>query len=186
MAQFVADHVGAFSRVDRSMQVAFRDATVEKVQATVAGVKGVEIHPLVQPDVHRLLHGRYPEGWAEYHWRWAVPGHPRAIVTRPEWDGASLAGKSILLIAEQGHGDIFEFVRYARLYRPAAIVCWSPRARAFCRDNPDLVTILDDDGFVLIGRVLGFGGATISGRARVEARRGGGAQTTGPGRRRTR
>jgi hypothetical protein len=66
---------------------------------------------------HRLLHGRYPEGWAEYQWRWAVPGNRRAVLSKPEWDGSSLAGKKILLLCEQGHGDIFEFVRYAKLVK---------------------------------------------------------------------
>ncbi len=64
------------------------------------------------------------------------------------------------------------FVRYARLYRPSAILCWSPQARAFCRANPDLIRILDDDGRLIIGRVNGFGGEAIRGRARVEARPG--------------
>ena len=76
-----------------------------------------------------------------------------------------------------GEGKLFgkadwgrdHFVRYARLYRPAAIVCWSPHARAFCSSNPDLIRILDDDGVVLIGRVLGFEGDTIEGTAEVEA-----------------
>ncbi len=61
------------------------------------------------------------------------------------------------------------FVRYARLYRPSAIVCWSPRARSFCRANPDLVEVVDDDGLLLFGRVKGFGGTTIVGDAEVEA-----------------
>jgi hypothetical protein len=101
----------------------------------------------------------------------------------PDRTGAELLGGPYLHAAlttnftQFGEGRLFgasdwgraRFVRYARLYRPSAIVCWSPRSRAFCRDNPDLVTILDDDGFVLIGRVKGFGGDTISGEARVEA-----------------
>jgi hypothetical protein len=61
------------------------------------------------------------------------------------------------------------FVRYARLYRPSAILCWSPHARAFCRANSDLIRILEDDGIVMIGRVEGFGGDTIRGKAEVEA-----------------
>jgi hypothetical protein len=61
------------------------------------------------------------------------------------------------------------FERFARLYRPAAILCWSPGAKAFCRSNPDLVEIKDDIGGLLIGRVRGFEGATIEGRARVIA-----------------
>ncbi|HEX3314818.1 MAG TPA: tetratricopeptide repeat protein, partial [Gemmataceae bacterium] len=67
--------------------------------------------------VHRLLHGRYKEGWAEYQWRWGVPGHSRAILPKPEWTGAALDDKTILLIAEQGHGDIFQFVRYTKLVK---------------------------------------------------------------------
>ncbi len=61
------------------------------------------------------------------------------------------------------------FTKYARLYRPAAILCWSPWARAFCRTNPDLIEIKGDDGFVMIGRVRGFEGAAIYGKAEVEA-----------------
>jgi hypothetical protein len=61
------------------------------------------------------------------------------------------------------------FVRYARLYRPSAILCWSPHARRFCRAHPDLIRILAEDGPFIIGRVNGFGGDTIRGEARVEA-----------------
>jgi hypothetical protein len=61
------------------------------------------------------------------------------------------------------------FIRYARLYRPSAILCWSPDARWFCRANPDLIQIKEDDGTLLIGRVVGFGGDTIRGGAKVEA-----------------
>jgi hypothetical protein len=60
------------------------------------------------------------------------------------------------------------FVRYAKLYRPAAILCWSPHARRFCRDHPELFRIVEDDGTVMIGRVEGFGGDTIEGTAEVE------------------
>jgi hypothetical protein len=76
-----------------------------------------------------------------------------------------------------GEGKLFgrsdwdrdRFVRYARLYRPAAILCWSPRARSFCHAHPDLIEILDDEGSLLIGRVVGFGGDTIRGEGKVEA-----------------
>jgi hypothetical protein len=61
------------------------------------------------------------------------------------------------------------FVRYANLYRPSAILCWSPHARRFCRQNPDLIKVLEDDGALLIGRVHGFEGDFIAGGGRVEA-----------------
>ena len=61
------------------------------------------------------------------------------------------------------------FLKYARVYRPTAIACWSPHARKFCRENPDLVTIDEDDGAVMLGRVTGFSGYTVTGRATVTA-----------------
>lgn len=79
-----------------------------------------------------------------------------------------------------GEGKLFgkenwdrdDFVKYARLYRPAAILCWSPRARRFCQSNPDLITVLDDDGALLLGKVQGFEGDTIDGKAKVSAEAG--------------
>lgn len=76
-----------------------------------------------------------------------------------------------------GEGKLFEesqydrawFERYAKLYRPSAIVCWTPRARALCLSRKDLFQLVDDDGFVLIAKVKGFEGAAISGKAVVEA-----------------
>lgn len=62
-----------------------------------------------------------------------------------------------------------DFVRYAEIYRPAAILCWTPHARAFCKANPDLVRIAADEGTLLIGRVLGFEGDAIEGEAEVDA-----------------
>jgi hypothetical protein len=65
--------------------------------------------------------------------------------------------------------DRDHFVRYAALYRPAAILCWSPRARRFCRSNTDLIRVVEDDGVFLLGRVLGYEGDTIQGSAQVTA-----------------
>jgi hypothetical protein len=61
------------------------------------------------------------------------------------------------------------FVRYAKLYRPSAILCWTPHSRRFCEENPDLVKVVEDDGSLMIGRVIGFEGDFIEGKGRVEA-----------------
>jgi hypothetical protein len=104
----------------------------------------------------------------------------------PERTGVEVIGGPYLHAAlttnftQFGEGALFgkanwnreDFVRYARLYRPEAILCWSPHARQFCRAHPDLITILEDDGTLLLGRVLGFGGATIEGKAEVTAEAG--------------
>lgn len=65
----------------------------------------------------RLLRGEYDLAWPEHEWRWKRVGSEPPAVTlgRPMWDGSDLAGKTILLHAEQGMGDTIQFVRYATL-----------------------------------------------------------------------
>ncbi len=70
---------------------------------------------------------------------------------------------------EKKNWDRDFFVRYAKLYRPSAICCWTPKARSFCQSNPDMIEIVADDGVVLLGRIKGFEGAAIRGKASVEA-----------------
>jgi tetratricopeptide (TPR) repeat protein len=66
--------------------------------------------------------GRFAAGWAEYEWRWrnreSALGRDRRHSSVPLWLGREpLAGKTILLHAEQGYGDTLQFSRYARLVR---------------------------------------------------------------------
>jgi hypothetical protein len=59
-----------------------------------------------------LLAGNYEEGWQEYEWIWRLK-KPMHTLPQPVWDGADIKGKRILLYAEQGFGDVIQFVRYA-------------------------------------------------------------------------
>ena len=59
-----------------------------------------------------LQRGDLVAGFAEYEWRGRIPGF---LTTDggPAWDGGSVAGRTILLRAEQGLGDAIHFIRYA-------------------------------------------------------------------------
>ncbi|MEK9679058.1 MAG: tetratricopeptide repeat protein [Rhodospirillaceae bacterium] len=79
-----------------------------------------------------LLDGEYADGWREFDRR---VEEPAARAQRPnwpgkKWEGEPLAGKSILVAGEQGHGDYFQFLRYlSRLMEQGAAVTASASAR---------------------------------------------------------
>jgi hypothetical protein len=63
-----------------------------------------------------LSMGRYAEGWPLLHARVALhPGVvPQISLSFPEWQGESLAGKSMLIWVEQGFGDQIQMARFTR------------------------------------------------------------------------
>ena len=63
-----------------------------------------------------LALGRFQEALPLYEWRWeGRDADPYRHETIPAWNGATpLRGKRILLWAEQGYGDIIQFIRYAQ------------------------------------------------------------------------
>jgi tetratricopeptide (TPR) repeat protein len=63
-----------------------------------------------------LARGDFARGWPEYEARLQLPGAPR----RPPgsaWQGERLDGRTILIYAEQGLGDLLQFIRYAPLVK---------------------------------------------------------------------
>lgn len=66
-----------------------------------------------------LATGNFKEGWEEYEWRWKrdTQHMEKRNLSKPLWDGSDLHGKTILLHAEQGLGDTFQFIRYAKIAR---------------------------------------------------------------------
>lgn len=63
-----------------------------------------------------LRQGRFEEGWScleARDWYAALAAH----LACPRWQGESLAGKSILIGCEAGHGDMIQFCRYAAVLK---------------------------------------------------------------------
>ena len=66
----------------------------------------------------RLVTGDFARGWEKYEWRWQTTqiGDHKRTFAQPLWTGSdAVAGKTILLHAEQGLGDTLQFCRYVPL-----------------------------------------------------------------------
>lgn len=100
--------------------------------------------------LHDLSHGRFAEGWQGYEFRW----HTRATGTRMRtfsraaWQGESLAGKRLLIHAEQGVGDEIMFASlFPELIQEAehcTIECTPKLAALFTRSFPQAGIVCTD------------------------------------------
>ncbi|MFL6696657.1 MAG: tetratricopeptide repeat protein, partial [Vitreoscilla sp.] len=59
-----------------------------------------------------LRAGRFEEGFGEYEWRFQRGEPAPRACPQPVWDGRPLAGRTLLVWAEQGFGDTLQFMRF--------------------------------------------------------------------------
>ncbi|HEY2893160.1 MAG TPA: tetratricopeptide repeat protein [Pirellulales bacterium] len=62
-----------------------------------------------------LSRGDFAHGWPDYEWRFRCNDYVGRRFDAPRWDGSPLAGRTLLVHAEQGLGDTMHFIRYVKL-----------------------------------------------------------------------
>lgn len=67
--------------------------------------------------ITHLIMGDFEQGWPEYEWRWKRNGCNQRIPSASVWNGSDVNGKTIIILAEQGLGDTFQFIRYAQVIK---------------------------------------------------------------------
>ncbi|WP_109050264.1 tetratricopeptide repeat protein [Azospirillum sp. TSA6c] len=107
-----------------------------------------------------LQHGLFEEGWQAYEARWQArelaltkPACTKPEWTGPEWTGQDIAGRTLLVVEEQGFGDTLQFARLiplvkARGARRIVLHCRAPLVRLLAGlEGVDAVTAaLPDPG----------------------------------------
>jgi tetratricopeptide (TPR) repeat protein len=129
--QILTNRGHALRRLDRPLQ-----ALADFKAAIVAAPEFAEAH--FEAAMTHLTLGDFDTGWQEYEWRWktaSFAGRRRPFRALPWLGDEAVAGKSILLHAEQGFGDTIQFVRYAPL-----LASWG--AKVICEVQPELQPLL--------------------------------------------
>ncbi|MCA9181547.1 MAG: tetratricopeptide repeat protein, partial [Planctomycetales bacterium] len=95
-----------------------------------------------------LRNGDFERGWVEFQWRWKTEQLNDRQLSAPRWEGQSLTGKRILIHAEQGIGDTFQFIRYLPLVQQLGgqvVFACSERLHPLLRNAPGLDEIVPLD-----------------------------------------
>jgi Flp pilus assembly protein TadD len=87
--------------------------------------------------------GEYAPGWLEYAWRnkldQARGTLPKMVAA--QWNGMTLPGGRLLLVADQGFGDMIQFARYIPWIKPRVphlSIGWGPEVTALLGSHPDI------------------------------------------------
>lgn len=94
-----------------------------------------------------LLNGFFEEGWAKYKWRRYIQelSYLQTGFVQPLWDGSNLQGRKILLLGEQGFGDVIQFLRYIPLvaqYNTKIIVTCHKELKSLVENTDDVCAVI--------------------------------------------
>ena len=95
-----------------------------------------------------LLSGDYARGWPQYESRWSFEHLDGTLpkFTQPRWTGQDLKDRTILVVGEQGLGDVIQFSRFlAPLHASGArvILQTNPNLAALFQQHPAVHALID-------------------------------------------
>jgi tetratricopeptide (TPR) repeat protein len=111
--------------------VYFHAGQDDKAEKTFA--EALRLDPnLIRAKINRaflfLRQGDFARGWPDYELRFEACDVLRSHASVPVWNGSDLKGRTILITAEQGIGDVLQFLRFLPLVQAKGgrVVCELP------------------------------------------------------------
>jgi Flp pilus assembly protein TadD len=119
---------------------------LDQALAAYAASLTAEDNPVVRYNHAQALleAGEFQRGWAEHEWRFAAGIAQSRHAHLPRWTGEPLAGRNILVWAEQGNGDSIQFCRYLPLLTQAGaqvVFEVQPPLERLCRSLPGVTVV---------------------------------------------
>ena len=144
------DHFGALVNRATALDVlGDMVAAVRMAQRAVAAAPDNVTGRLMLAGLYLRLGQMTDEAWALYEWRHRLAAGQPAWMQGPVWNGEPIAGRTILLQAEQGYGDTLQFVRYTPLVAQRAgrvILAVQPALLRLLRQVPGVDAVVSRDG----------------------------------------
>ncbi|MDR3425420.1 MAG: tetratricopeptide repeat protein [Alphaproteobacteria bacterium] len=121
------DHAAAFVN-HANLEVEVFD--FEAAWNLFAAARALDDQPVFRHDeaLARLLAGDFERGWELFESRLEMPRALRLHPPCPRWKGEDLGGKKLLIIAEQGFGDVIQFCRYQEFLTEGELVWAVPKS----------------------------------------------------------
>ena len=121
-----------------------------------------------------LSTGEYQPGWLEYAWRNKLDQARGTLpkMTAAQWNGMHLPGGTLVLVADQGFGDMIQFARYIPWVKqrvPKLAIGWGPEVTALLGHHPDIdfcferwADVPPHDAYVLLSSLPQIFGTELS------------------------